>query len=343
MKTLLFQRLAQNQKAASSAGPITGFRPLIAGNLQDGIPAHPLAVSRHSERHRTNRQKAEMRILAAVVLLVAAPLKAQEAPERIVVAGGDLTEIAYVIGAGDRIVGVDQTSTFPAAARSVPQIGYVRRLAAEGILSLAPDLVLAAHDAGPQIVFEQLSAASIPVAVAPETPSPEAIADKIRFVGTALGSAVAAENAAQTFLADLAAVRAKVATLPDTPRVLFILALQGNAPLVGGAGTAADQMITLAGAKNAATGFEGYKPMNREAIIAAAPEVIVMMDQHADRSGGIDAVLNRTDIALTPAGKARRAVTMDGMLLLGFGPRTPQAIAELAAALQPDAATAAGL
>ncbi|MEM8840644.1 MAG: ABC transporter substrate-binding protein [Pseudomonadota bacterium] len=283
-----------------------------------------------------------IRFLVAAVLAVATPLSAQEPPSRVVVAGGDLTEIAFGLGAGDRIVAIDQTSTFPEATATLPQIGYVRRLAAEGILSLEPDLVLAAHDAGPEITFEQLRAAGVPIAMAPDTPSADSIAEKIRFVGAALGVKEAAHTAAERFLDDLAEVRAKVAKLPDTPRVLFILGLQGSTPLVGGGGTGADEMITLAGAQNAATGFKGYKPMNREAIIGAAPDAILMMAQHSERFGGIDAILARPEIALTPAGKAKRAVAMDGMLLLGFGPRTPQAIADLASALQPDAAAAAG-
>lgn len=263
--------------------------------------------------------------------------------QRIVIAGGDLTEIAFSLGVGDQIVGVDQTSLYPPAATELPQIGYVRRLTAEGVLSLAPDLVIAADDAGPEIAMEQLAASGVTVARAPETPMPADIADKIRFVGTTLGLEAEADQMAAAFRERLGEVLGKVAKLPETPRVLFILTVRGGAPLVGGRDTSAHVILEAAGAENAAAGFEGFKPMNQEAIISSAPDAILMMSQHAERAGGIESIMSRPEIALTPAGKNNRFVTMDGLFLLGFGPRTPEAIAELAAALQPAAAAAEGL
>ena len=98
--------------------------------------------------------------------------------------------------------------------------------------------------------------------------------------------------------------------------------------------TSASDIIELAGGTNVAASFEGWKPMNAEAIIAAAPDLILMTDAHSDRVGGIDAILKRPDIAQTPAGKSGNIVTMDAMLLLGFGPRTPTAVSQLVAILQ---------
>ena len=102
-------------------------------------------------------------------------------------------------------------------------------------------------------------------------------------------------------------------------------------------------MIAAAGGVNAAQGFDGYKPMSAEAILATQPDVILMMAEHARRVGGPDAVLSRPDVALTPAGKSGALVSMDGMLLLGFGPRTPEAMASLARALHPQEAPKLGL
>ncbi|MEM7240206.1 MAG: ABC transporter substrate-binding protein [Pseudomonadota bacterium] len=281
-----------------------------------------------------------MRLLVVALIAVALPVSAAE---RIVVAGGDLTEIIFALGAGERVVGVDLTSTFPAETGDLPQIGYVRKLSAEGVLSLSPDLVIAAHDAGPSIALEQLAAAGVEIATAPPTPSAWDIAEKIQFVGDELGVASQARDAAAQFTADLETVLTKVDRLPERPRVLFILSLRGGALLAAGRDTQAHEIVTLSGGENVAASFDGFKPMNKEAVLAARPEVIVMMAQHAERSGGIDTILARPELALTPAGQNGRAITMDGMLLLGFGPRTPQAIAELAARLQPEAAEAAGL
>ncbi|MEM9761208.1 MAG: ABC transporter substrate-binding protein [Pseudomonadota bacterium] len=280
----------------------------------------------------------------AATFLVTGEASGEPNAERIVVAGGDLTEIVFALGRGDRVVGVDQTSTWPPEAVNRSQIGYVRRISPEGILSLAPDLVLAAHDAGPEIAFEQLAAAGVRIARAPEAKTADQIAGKIAFVGRALGRSAEAEQMARQVSEALDEIRAKIATLEGRrPRVLFILSFQSGAPLIGGTETTADRMITLAGGENAGASVSGYKPMSREAIIAAAQDIVLMMSQHAERFGGIDTILARPEIALTPAGQAGRAVAMDGMLLLGFGPRTPQAITELARALHAERAVAAGL
>ncbi|MEM9044229.1 MAG: ABC transporter substrate-binding protein [Pseudomonadota bacterium] len=279
-------------------------------------------------------------IFAAALFVAGA---ANSEPQRIIIAGGDLTEIAFDLGVGDRVVGVDQTSLYPPEATELPQIGYVRRLTAEGVLSLKPDLVLAADDAGPDIALEQLRASGVAVAQAPETPTPADIAEKIRFVGETLGLRSAANDMAESFSKQLKDVLSKVARLPEKPRVLFILTVRGGAPLVGGRNTSAHVIMEAAGAENVAASFEGFKPMNQEAIISAAPDAILMMTQHAERAGGIETLAARPEIALTPAGQNKRFVTMDGLFLLGFGPRTPDAIAELASALQPTAAAAEGL
>ena len=289
--------------------------------------------------HATRRH-----VLAIVAALAGAPaIRAGEGPPRVVIAGGDLTEIAFALGAGASVVGVDTTSTHPAAAEALPDIGYFRRLSAEGVLSLAPDMLLAAPDAGPEIALERIAAAGVEIRTAPDTAGAAGIAPRIRFVGDAVGRAAEARALSAEVEAELAAVREKVARLESRPRVLFVLLLRGGAPVVGGAGTQAAEIIRLAGGANAAAEIEGYRPMTREAILAARPDAILMMESRAEAAGGIAAVLARPDIALTPAGRAGQGIVLPGMLLLGFGPRTPEAVARLARELHPGAAAAAGL
>jgi hypothetical protein len=96
------------------------------------------------------------------------------------------------------------------------------------------------------------------------------------------------------------------------------------APLVGGRDTAADAIIGLASGRNVAEGFDGYKPMSPEAILAAAPEIILMMDGRGGEHGLAGLLETRPRFRLTPAGRNGRLVTMPGLLLLDFGPRTPE-------------------
>lgn len=277
-------------------------------------------------------RRAALSLAAALAALAAPPLAA--AAERVAIAGGDLVEIAFALGAGGRVVAVDSTATAPEAATTLPGMGYLRRLAPEGVLSAAPDLLIAAPDAGPPSALAKLEAAGVEIALSPEADAPELVPEKIAFMGRALGREAEAEALAAAYREALAAARAEAAALEGRPRALFVLAIQGGAPVVAGRGTSADAILAAAGAENAAAALEGWKPMSREAVLAAAPEAVVMMTGHAERAGGIEAVLARPDLALTPAGRAGRGVALDGSLLLGFGPRTPEAILALARALR---------
>lgn len=253
--------------------------------------------------------------------------------QRIISAGGDITEIIFTLKAGDRVIAVDSTSNYPPETKNKKQIGYIRRLSAEGMLSLGPDQFLAAHDAGPPAAIEQMRSAGVRVVLVPKGDSVRGVVDKIRFVGASLGLDGMAEQLARKVEADLEAAIAAAKIHSEKPRVMFVLSLRDGSPLVSGTNTSADVIIRLSGGINAANAFSGYKPMSREAVIGAAPDVLLMMSQMIERLGGIDTILKRPEFAVTPAGRNRRYVKMEGMLLLGFGPRTPLAIRRLASAL----------
>jgi iron complex transport system substrate-binding protein len=121
-----------------------------------------------------------------------------------------------------------------------------------------------------------------------------------------------------------------VAGYRTSPRVLFLLTHAGNGAMVAGDGTAADAMIRLAGGINAAAGVKGYNPLTAEAVVIAKPDIVLITREGLDMIGGMDAVWTRPGMALTPAAANRRVVAIDALYLLGFGPRTPQAIRKLA-------------
>ena len=283
-------------------------------------------------------------IAVAVASLGLGPRRGLGAPpERIVSVGGSLTEIVFALGAGDRIVGVDTTSIWPPMAEQIDKVGYLRHLSAEGVLSLKPDLVLLAANAGPPTAIEQLESAGTRLAMAPDGADLESISAKIRFVGAAIGRQKQSEALVARFERDIATVNAKLAQVPSRPRVLFLISLSRGAPIAAGGETKAEAIIALARGRNAVTGFTGYKPLSAEALIAAAPEVVLLPHHVAEGAGGAEAVAERPDLAATPAGRDARIVVMDTLKLLGFGLRTPEAIAELARALHPDQASTIAL
>jgi len=256
---------------------------------------------------------------------------------RIVSVGGAITEIVYALGLADSIVAVDTTSTYPPGVLRKPKVGYMRQLASEPILAVAPTMLLADGDAGPPDALAQMRDAGLNVVMAPDDSSPDGVLAKIELVATALGVPEQGAALAARLRSDLSFLKARIDTVTDRPRILFLLSIgQGGAPLAAGTDTAAAAIIELAGGRNVVATYAGYKPQSPEALVSAAPDVILVTHRSLRLLGGREKLLTIPEIAATPAGAERRVVAMDGLLLLGFGLRLPQAVRSLAAALHPD-------
>ncbi|MEQ8480591.1 MAG: ABC transporter substrate-binding protein [Hoeflea sp.] len=266
-----------------------------------------------------------------VGLIVSTSSRAEDAAkaERIVAIGGSVTEIIYALGEQDRLIARDQTSIYPPEATELPDVGYIRRLSPEGLLSANPDLVIAMEGYGPPEAKSVILAAGIPIAEIPEGYDGAAIVDKIRATAAALGTPEKGEELAAEVEADLAAAEAAAKAAGSPTRILFILALQDGRIMAAGADSHADGIIRMAGAENALSGFSGYKQVTDEAVITAQPDVVLMMDRGGDHSGAEEALFALPAIQATPAGKNRRMIRMNGLYLLGFGPRTADAIRDL--------------
>ncbi|NKF22362.1 heme/hemin ABC transporter substrate-binding protein [Solimonas marina] len=269
--------------------------------------------------------------LLSFALLVGVPAAQAADGARVIALGGDVTEVVYALGAGDELVAVDSTSIWPAAARALPDVGYVRQLGAEGIVALRPTLVIATHDVGPPTVVSQLRDAGIDVQVVPETRTPAQIAAKVRSIGALLDRRAAAEALASAIERQAQTLQTKVAAMKTRPRTVFVMSAASGALMVAGRGTAADAAIALAGGDNVVRAYSGYKPLTPESLIALKPDVLLLMDT----GGGVDAdaLLAQPAVAQTPAGRARRVIAVDGQALLGFSMRTVDDAAKLQARL----------
>lgn len=275
-------------------------------------------------------------LAASVLLLSQGAALAEEVPDisearRIVAIGGSVTEIVYALGEEERLVARDSTSLFPESALALPDVGYMRALSPEGVLSVDPDAIIAIEGSGPPEAVEVLNRARIPVITVPERFDRDGVLEKVRVIGTALGVDEAASELAARIEADL--VTAEERAVPGDPaRVLFVLSMQGGKVLASGTGTAADGIVRMAGGVNVIDAFEGYRQVSDEAVIEAAPDIVVMMNRAGDHAIADEALFTHPAIAPTPAGLNRRILRMDGGLLLGFGPRTGTAVRDLAAA-----------
>jgi len=244
---------------------------------------------------------------------------------RIAVAGGSITEIIYFLGEQNRLVAVDQTSNYPdEALQRFPSLGYVRNLSAEGVLSLSPSLLLGEHDMGPEEILGQLDAVDIEVIRTQETHYVAGILNKVRCVADVIGVREKADflvaQKLQAAVVQLAKIRDS--SRESNPRVALLLAFSEGSPIVAGANTSGHGVLKMAGVDNVFSSIDGWKPVSLESMIAADPEFIVVTNRAVYAGGGLDKVKDNPAIKYTTAARQNRVLSLDGMSLLGFGPRT---------------------
>lgn len=261
--------------------------------------------------------------VAAGWMLVAAAQAAP--PARVVTLGGTVTEIVYGLGQGERLVGDDQSSLYPEAATRLPRVGYYRAVPVEGVLALQPDLVLASEQAGPPDALKRLGEVGVRVVSVPDAPSVDSLKARIRAVAAALDVAPAGEQMVRDVTGELA----KAEAMPATRARALLLVNRSGAPQGAGRGTAAAEIMRLAGLDNVLAGQQGYKPLSPEAIGALAPDLIIVTRESLQASGGLEGFTRLPGVAATQAAAKQRIIVMDDLLILGLGPRLPQALIQL--------------
>ena len=269
-------------------------------------------------------------ILLLWCMLFPGRLVGQEAGPSLVTIGGTITEIVYALGAEEQIVAVDASSVYPAEAQEKPQVGYVRQVSSEGILSVGPDLVLASSATRPSVALDQVRSAGVAVETIEEAEDVEGAMARIRMIAALLDREAAGEQMVATLEEDMAAARAAADRVQTPPQALFIYARGSGTLHVAGRNTSAETMIELAGGQNAMQQFEGFRPLTAEGVVGAAPDVLILLDRGLESIGGAPGLFDQPGLEATPAGAQERVVAIDDLKFLGFGPRMGEAVLTLA-------------
>ncbi len=279
----------------------------------------------------------------AAVAGFALPALAQEEvtpfadPSRLVVIGGSLLEIVYALGEEEKLVARDTTGVYPPEAAALPDVGYMRTLSPEGVLAVNPSALLVVEGSGPPETLDVLSKGSVPYVTVPDDFSHEGVLTKVQTVGQALGVDDKAMALATELDQQMRAAEAATKDIPDAERqkVLFVISVQDGKIRAAGTGTAANGIIELAGGVNPLAEMHGYQTLSDEAILTANPDVVLYMN-NTGATGFEDSLKSNAALVATPAVSNGRIIEIDGAFLLGFGPRTPAAILDLAERLYGD-------
>ena len=170
------------------------------------------------------RKLAGATALGVALAVLGSPLRAQDYDaSRIVAIGGSVTEIIYALGEEERLIARDTTSVFPEAALELPDVGYIRQLSPEGVISVDPSLIIALEGSGPPEAVEVLEKASIPMVTVPDRYDREGILEKIRIVGDVLDVEDKAAALTAETDTDLKAAEQATADIAERKKVLFVL------------------------------------------------------------------------------------------------------------------------
>ena len=249
---------------------------------------------------------------------------------RIVSLNGDVTEILFELGLGANVAAIDVTTTYPAAALDLPVVGFGQMLAPEGVLAFGPTLVIGDQQVGPPETIQQLRDAGIPVVILETQTTLDGVSTKIAQIAEIVDEVDAGIALADRVQDEIAAAQALVPADAEARKVAYLYARGPQTIFLFGAGMPTQAMIEGAGAIDggATTGVFGPAPLTPEALIAAAPDVLVLPEAGFGALGGPEALLAIPGVAETPAGAAGDFLVYDEAYFFNLGPRTGQALEE---------------
>jgi iron complex transport system substrate-binding protein len=250
--------------------------------------------------------------------------------ERIVSVSKQMTEFLFALHQGNKIVGIDLTSTYPPETKKLTTVGYHRHLSAEGIISLDPTIVIHQGDVAPANVMPQLEMVGIPVKKYPAGSSLDSMKIVLKMVAHDYNADSTADSLIAQLDADLEEARKYVSRFATRPRVLIIhFGQQRNQYFVMGTRGTANEMLTLSGGINAAD-TSSFRDLSPEVIVREQPDVILATDFGFDRMGSVQKFMTLPGIALTPAAKNGKIFRVEEHDLVYFGPRTGKNIIRMA-------------
>jgi iron complex transport system substrate-binding protein len=258
-------------------------------------------------------------------------------PTRVISLSPANTEIAFALGAGDRVVGGTDADDYPAAAAALPDVVSQTKVLTEQIVALEPDLILAGgNDLTPQADVDRLRSLGYPVVVVYPQTVDGVLAD-IRLIGTALGSdtATAADAMATAIDTDIQHITDLAAATAGRPRTLYEIYYGPDLYAPADDSFIAD-LVDRAGGDAITTGDPTVFSLPLEQLVVADPEVILLGD--ALYGTCPDSVAARAGWADLTAVKTGAIRPVNDTVITRPGPRLADGLASLTRAIHPELA-----
>ncbi|QDW25354.1 ABC transporter substrate-binding protein [Pedobacter sp. KBS0701] len=249
--------------------------------------------------------------------------------KRIITLSSAISETVNALGYGKNILATDVTSVSPEEINRLPKVSRNRSFSVESITAYRPDLILVPEGDFSKENLYQFKSLGIRVVTIRQEFSVQGATKFIRQIANAIGDKARGEQLAQKTESNIKTTLTQLKKSSKSPKVLFIYARGVGTMNVAGKGSSIDEIIKLAGGKNAIQEFSEFKPYTTEALIKSNPDVILMFDFGLSSLGGRAAFLDLPGVSYTNAGKNKKIIEMNGPLLINFSNRLPEAIKAL--------------
>lgn len=259
-------------------------------------------------------------------------LNEENIPERIITAGGTITEIVHTLGFGERIIATDRTSTYPKQMQALPSIGYRNQIKSEGILSLSPDMVLVEEGYLSEDVVSQLKLMDLKVHFFNKPSNPKETKVLVKELAGLFEVPEKGEQINEKISKDLESLETYLLQKDEENSLTaaFVMARGPETLFVAGENTFAEEIFNLAGIKLAVKGFEEFIPLTPESLVSMSPDYLVLFDSGLESLGGLEGLAEVNGVKETKAYKEKQVLSFDGHYLSGMGPRVGQVALELA-------------
>ncbi|MEO0367260.1 MAG: ABC transporter substrate-binding protein [Pseudomonadota bacterium] len=245
---------------------------------------------------------------------------------RVISAGGSITEIVYALGLYEQLVAVDTSSLYPPQNADLPKIGYFRNLGTEGILALSPDVFVAARGAGPTQVLDQLADFGVEVKQFEQSIyTMESWRKLVADIGEFFGVEEQADSLIASVSVNIESISQAQAEREQPLNAIALLNSGQRGNVAAGVETVPDLLFNLAGINNLAKGQTGFKPFSSEVLAGGKLDIVFVPEHTLASMGGVEGVCAEQAIQIATDGECKVHV-MDSLLLLGFGARVDQAL-----------------
>ena len=254
-----------------------------------------------------------------VSILIFCSLFANNLNERVITIGGCVTETVFALEMGQNVVAVDISSSIPNKVTQLPQVGYIRGISTEGILSMNPDKILTTTEMGPPKVVQQLKDAGINLKIFNAPKNYDDILSLIDDVATFLDVSKKGEQ----LKSELIELNNQINELKlDKPKIVFFMSPALGSYNAAGNGTRADYLINYIGGENIFTNdFKRYRKVSKEDIIKYNPDIILTgYVRELNKKEVVDIFKNSDEFQSVAAIKNNQLYGVSVGEVLNFGP-----------------------